>query len=89
MVAAQRALNRATKTLAAMPKIRQQRQKFLQQPQKFVNAELSFKYYINFRLLFLLQRNIITRTKIGGGGVRKRYIITIYIYIEILFINNI
>nr|BAK00444.1 predicted protein [Hordeum vulgare subsp. vulgare] len=52
MVAAQRALSRATKTLAAMPRIRQQRQRILQQPQKL--------------------RNIITRNKAGGGGVRKR-----------------
>lgn len=36
MVAAQRALNRATKTLAALPKIKQQRQRFLQQPQQLV-----------------------------------------------------
>ncbi|CAF1252100.1 unnamed protein product, partial [Didymodactylos carnosus] len=33
MVAAQRALNRAQKTLASMPKIKLQRQKFLQQPE--------------------------------------------------------
>jgi len=52
MVAAQRALNRATKTLAALPRIKQQRQRFLQQPQKL--------------------RNIITRNKAGGGGIRKR-----------------
>jgi len=52
MVAAQRALNRATKTLAALPRIKQQRQRFLQQPQKL--------------------RNIITRNKVGGGGIRKR-----------------
>lgn len=37
MVAAQRALNRATKTLAAMPRMRQQRQRILQQPQKLRN----------------------------------------------------
>lgn len=37
MVAAQRALNRATKTLASMPRIRQQRQRILQQPQKLRN----------------------------------------------------
>jgi hypothetical protein len=37
MVAAQRALNRATKTLAAMPRIRQQRQRILQQPQQLVS----------------------------------------------------
>ncbi|CAF2685845.1 unnamed protein product [Rotaria sp. Silwood2] len=52
MVAAQHALNRATKTLATLPRIRQQRQRFLQQPPKL--------------------RNIITRTKIGGGAIRKR-----------------
>ena len=39
MVAAQRALSRATKTLAAMPRIRQQRQGILQQPQKLVNFD--------------------------------------------------
>jgi len=37
MVAAQRALNRATKTLAALPRIKQQRQRFLQQPPKLRN----------------------------------------------------
>jgi len=37
MVAAQHALNRATKTLAALPRIKQQRQRFLQQPQQLVN----------------------------------------------------
>jgi hypothetical protein len=36
MVAAQHALSRATKTLAAMPRLKQQRQRFLQQPQKLV-----------------------------------------------------
>lgn len=36
MVAAQRALTRATKTLAALPRIKQQRQRILQQPQKLV-----------------------------------------------------
>jgi len=52
MVAAQRALNRATKTLASLPRIKQQRQRILQQPQKL--------------------RNIITRNRIAGGGMRKR-----------------
>jgi len=37
MMAAQHALNRATKTLASMPKIKMQRQKFLQQPQRLSN----------------------------------------------------
>jgi hypothetical protein len=41
MVAAQRALNRATKTLAALPRIKQQRQRMLQQPQKLVNLFFS------------------------------------------------
>ncbi len=36
MVAAQRALSRATKTLAALPRIKQQRQRILQQPVKLV-----------------------------------------------------
>lgn len=36
MVAAQRALNRATKTLATLPRMKQQRQRILQQPQKLV-----------------------------------------------------
>jgi len=40
MVAAQHALSRATKTLAAMPRLKQQRQRFLQQPQKLVNFHL-------------------------------------------------
>jgi hypothetical protein len=52
MVAAQRALNRATKTLAALPRIKQQRQRILQQPVKL--------------------RNIITRNRNAGGGLRKR-----------------
>jgi len=52
MIAAQRALNRATKTLAALPRIKQQRQRALQQPQKL--------------------RNIMTRNRLGAGGVRKR-----------------
>jgi hypothetical protein len=43
MIAAQRALNRATKTLASLPRIKQQRQKFLQQPQKLVNYFYSSK----------------------------------------------
>jgi len=38
MVAAQRALSRATKTLASMPRLKMQRQKFLQQPQKLSNV---------------------------------------------------
>jgi len=38
MLAAQRALNRATKTLTSMPKIKLQRQKFLQQPMKLTNV---------------------------------------------------
>jgi hypothetical protein len=37
MLAAQHALSRATKTLAAMPRLKQQRQRFLQQPQQLVN----------------------------------------------------
>jgi hypothetical protein len=40
MVAAQRALNRATKTLAALPRIKQQQQRFLQRPQKLVKKIL-------------------------------------------------
>jgi Tfp pilus assembly protein PilN len=43
MVAAQHALSRATKTLAAMPRLKQQRQRFLQQPQKLVNFHLNKK----------------------------------------------
>lgn len=39
MVAAQRALTRATKTLAALPRIKQQRQRILQQPQKLVRTK--------------------------------------------------
>jgi len=37
MLAAQQALSRATKTLASMPRIKQQRQRFLQQPQQLRN----------------------------------------------------
>jgi len=43
MVAAQRALSRATKTLAALPRIKQQRQRILQQPQKLVNLVFIFQ----------------------------------------------
>lgn len=50
MVAAQRALNRATKTLAAMPRIKQQRQNFLQRPQNLVS-------YFIFTFLSLINDN--------------------------------
>ena len=40
MLAAQQALNRATKTLAAMPRLKKQRQQFLQQPQQLVRRHL-------------------------------------------------
>jgi hypothetical protein len=49
MVAAQRALNRATKTLAALPRIKQQRQRFLQQPQKLVKFLFLYKSNLFFR----------------------------------------
>ncbi len=48
MVAAQRALNRATKTLAALPRIKQQRQTFLQQPQKLVKFLFLYKSNLFF-----------------------------------------
>jgi len=56
MVAAQRALTRATRTLAALPRINQQRQRFLQQPQKLRN---------------IMTRNRLSGG-VGGGGIRKR-----------------
>jgi len=51
MVAAQHALNRATKTLAALPRIKQQRQRFLQQPQQLVNLIL---FKSQTKLIFFL-----------------------------------
>lgn len=56
MVAAQRALTRATKTLATLPRIKQQRQRVLQQPQKLRN---------------IITRNRLAGGG-GGGGIRKR-----------------
>lgn len=70
MVAAQRALTRATKTLAALPRIKQQRQRILQQPQKLV-IKKKLIYLQTLSPLFL-QRNIITRNRVAGGGMRKR-----------------
>ncbi|UJR31011.1 hypothetical protein I4U23_018522 [Adineta vaga] len=57
MVAAQRALSRATKTLASIPRIRQQRQRILQQPQKLRN---------------IITRNKLASAGAGAGGIRKR-----------------
>lgn len=70
MVAAQRALNRATRTLAALPKIKQQRQRILQQPQKLRN---------------IITRNRVAgggarkrlntgRKQIGRGGSRRMFV---------------
>lgn len=53
MVAAQRALNRATKTLATLPRIKQQRQRVLQQPQKLVRNHLFWFNKSKLRLLCL------------------------------------
>jgi len=57
MVAAQHALSRATKTLAAMPRLKQQRQRFLQQPQKLVNFHLKTKDSI--LIIFISSREIL------------------------------
>ena len=52
MVAAQRALTRATKTLAALPRIKQQRQRILQQPQKLVRETPFFVQENPHRFVF-------------------------------------
>lgn len=61
MVAAQRALNRATKTLAAIPRIRQQRQRILQQPQKLVNVNCLQGY--TYRLFLFYRETSLHETK--------------------------
>ncbi|CAM4742100.1 unnamed protein product [Rotaria magnacalcarata] len=67
MVAAQRALTRATKTLAEIPRMRQQRQRILQQPQKLRNIitrnKLGGRGGIRKRLTN-------ARKPIGRGGAR-------------------
>jgi len=68
MVAAQRALNRATKTLAAMPRIKQQRQRFLQQPQKLRNI------ITRNRVGGVRKRLNTGRKQIGRGGARRMFL---------------
>jgi len=70
MVAAQRALNRATKTLAAMPRIKQQRQRFLQQPQKLRNIITRNKA----RGGAVRKRLTTGRKQIGRGGARRMFV---------------
>ncbi|CAF3462165.1 unnamed protein product [Rotaria socialis] len=73
MVAAQRALNRATKTLAEIPRMRQQRQRILQQPQKLRNIITRNKLGggggggIRKRLTN-------ARKPIGRGGTRRMFV---------------
>ncbi|CAF3983529.1 unnamed protein product [Rotaria magnacalcarata] len=78
MVAAQRALTRATKTLAEIPRMRQQRQRILQQPQKLRNIitrnKLGGRGGIRKRLTN-------ARKPIGRGGARR--IITTAIKINV------
>jgi len=69
MVAAQRALNRATKTLAAMPRIKQQRQRFLQQPQKLRNIITRNRAAGGVR-----KRLNTGRKQIGRGGSRRMFV---------------
>jgi hypothetical protein len=70
MVAAQRALHRATKTLAALPRIKQQRQRFLQQPQQLRNIMTRNRVAgIGFR-----KRLNTGRKPIGRGGSRRMFV---------------
>jgi hypothetical protein len=69
MVAAQHALNRATKTLAALPRIKQQRQRFLQQPQKLRNIITRNRAGGGIR-----KRLTTGRKQIGRGGARRMFV---------------
>jgi hypothetical protein len=70
MVAAQHALNRATKTLAALPRIKQQRQRFLQQPQQLRNIMTRNRVVgVGFR-----KRLNTGRKPIGRGGSRRMFV---------------
>ncbi|CAF0784436.1 unnamed protein product [Rotaria sordida] len=70
MVAAQRALNRATKTLATLPRIKQQRQRFLQQPPKFRNIITRAKV----GGIPVRKRLTNARKPIGRGGARRMFV---------------
>jgi len=74
MVAAQRALTRATKTLAAMPRIKQQRQRFLQQPQQLRNIITRNKVAGG-----AIRKRLGTGRNLGGkpmgrGGARRMFV---------------
>jgi len=70
MVAAQRALNRATKTLAALPRIKQQRQRILQQPQQLRNIITRNRVAGG-----ALRKRLNTgRKQIGRGGSRRMFV---------------
>jgi len=70
MVAAQHALSRATKTLAAIPRIRQQRQRILQQPQKLRNIITRN----NVRGGAVRKRLSTGRKLTGRGGARRMFV---------------
>ncbi|CAF0942246.1 unnamed protein product [Rotaria sp. Silwood1] len=70
MVAAQRALNRATKTLATLPRIKQQRQRFLQQPQKLRNIITRARVGGGA----VRKRLTNARKPIGRGGARRMFV---------------
>lgn len=72
MVAAQQALHRATKTLAAMPRMKQQRQRFLQQPPKLRNIITRNKMAGGggIRKRLSTGRKLIGR----GGGARRMFV---------------
>lgn len=73
MVAAQRALNRATKTLAALPRIKQQRQTFLQQPQKLRN--IMTRNRLSRGGGGGIRKRLTTgRKQIGRGGSRRMFV---------------
>jgi len=70
MVAAQHALSRATKTLAAMPRLKQQRQRFLQQPTKLRNIITRNKARGG-----AVQKRLSTgRKPFGRGGARRMFV---------------
>lgn len=69
MVAAQRALNRATKTLAALPRIKQQQQRFLQRPQKLRNIITRNRVSGGIR-----KRLNVGRKQLGRGGSRRMFV---------------
>jgi hypothetical protein len=73
MVAAQHALSRATKTLAAMPRLKQQRQRFLQQPQKLTN--IMTRNRLSRGGGGGIRKRLTTgRKQIGRGGSRRMFV---------------